>query len=369
MSSPFLLFTTAAFLDRLNQMNINVKDSFFVPDRENLFDVLVNSFAQIDSAWSFPPDISAINKMVIKNVVIAGLGGSAIAGDILKNYLRNERSPLITVSRGYTVPDICGPDTLVIACSYSGNTEETLSAYNDSLAKKAQVIAVTTGGDLARLAESGGAGVVYVDKGYQPRFALYSMFFSLLKILDELELIPGQEVSVKAVSDNIRSLSDMFSVKDGPAYNMARSIQGFTPVIYSVSGLNECAGRRFKAQLNENSKIHAWCGEYPEMNHNEIVGWERVKSGPVKYKVINITDSDIDFRISRRIDIINDLIGKEGIDIINIQGSSKSFKLRLLEVIYLCDWVSYYLGLFNGEDPGEIDFIHHLKKKISEELI
>ncbi len=348
-------------------MNVNVKDSLFVSDRDNLFDVLVNSHAQIDSAWSGPLDISSINPSVIKSVVVAGLGGSAIAGDILKNYLINDIKPVIVVSRGYTVPDLCGPETLVIACSYSGNTEETLSAFNDALGKKAQIIALTTGGDLHRLAKSNGVMAVSVDKGYQPRFALYNMFFKLLKVLNELKLIPDQDSGVKAVSKHIRDLSKVFSLKDGPAFNLALSLQGVSPVIYSVSGLNDCTGKRFKSQLNENSKIHAWCSEYPEMNHNEIVGWERVKDGPVKYKVINIVDRDIDIRIRRRIDIINDLIRKEGIDIINIQSDNSSFKVRLLEVIYFCDWISYYLGLFNGEDPGEIDFIHHLKKKISEE--
>lgn len=348
-------------------MKLNRMENFYLLDRENLFDVLRNSYTQIESAWSGEYDLSCIDGSAVKNVIISGVGGSAISGDILKNFIKDEFKNPILVNRGYSVPEFCGPETLVIVCSYSGETEETLSAFSDAIARGAQIIALTTGGKLGELAARSGTGLMKLEKGYQPRFALYNIFFVLLRVFQDLGLIPDQNEDVKDIMLNIKKLADIYSREEGLPFSIARSLEGVSPVIYSVSDFNDSAGKRFKAQLNENSKVHAWSGEYPEMNHHEIVGWQRAGNGSVKYKVVNFIDPDMHQRILKRVNIINELLESEGIDIINIKSDHKKSKVRLLDVLYLCDWVSYFLGLLNGEDPGEIDFINHLKKKIAED--
>lgn len=348
-------------------IKLNRTENFYSRDRDNLFEVLKNSYEQIESAWSGDVDVSGVNADSVKNVVITGVGGSAISGDVLRNFIKDDFKKIIIVNRGYRVPEFCGPETLVIVCSYSGDTEEALWAFNDAFSRGAQIIALTTGGKLGTLSVQHGVGVIGLEKGYQPRFALYNMFFTLLKIFQSLGFIPDQGEHVKSIIRNIKQLAHDYSSEEGLPFSIAGSLKGCSPVIYSISELNDSAGRRFKAQLNENSKVHAWSAEYPEMNHHEIVGWQRVKEGSIKYKVVNFIDPDMNIRITKRIGIINELIASEGIDIINIQSDFKNSKVRLLDVVYLCDWVSYFLGLLNGEDPGEIDFIHHLKKKISEE--
>jgi glucose/mannose-6-phosphate isomerase len=184
--------------------------------------------------------------------------------------------------------------------------------------------------------------------------------------MQELNIISSQDSVVADIIDLLKRLSNDFGHETGEAFKFAASIQGYIPVIYSVTGINDSAGKRFKGELNENSKVHAWMSEYPEMNHNEIVGWESVKESGLKYKTITIIDDNIPPRIKKRIEIMNDLLGKEGIDILSIKGKSISFKERLIELIYFCDWVSYYLALLNKKDPGEIDFIHTLKKRMEE---
>jgi len=348
-------------------MKLNRNEDFYSRDRDNLFDVLKNSHAQIESAWSGPVDVSGLNAAAVKNVVITGVGGSAISGDVLRNFIKDDFKNIIMVNRGYRVPEFCGPETLVIVCSYSGDTEEAIWAFNDARSRGARILVLTTGGELGMLAAQHGVGAIGLDKGYQPRFALYNMFFTLLNVFQKLGFIPDQSEHVKDITGNMRQLAHDYSSENGLPFSIARSLKGCSPVIYSISDLNDSAGRRFKAQLNENSKVHAWSAEYPEMNHHEIVGWQRVKEGSIKYKVVNFIDPDMNERISKRIRIINELIASEGIDIINIQSDFKNSKVRLLDVVYLCDWVSYFLGLINGEDPGEINFIHHLKKKISED--
>ncbi len=348
-------------------MKLNKAEDFYSRDRDNLFDVLKNSPMQIESAWAGAADVSGLNAAAVKNVVITGVGGSAISGDILRNFIKDDFKKIIMVNRGYRVPEFCGPETLVIVCSYSGDTEEALWAFNDARSRGAQIIVLTTGGELGMLAAQHGVGAIVLDKGYQPRFALYNMFFTLLKVFQNLELIPDQGEHVNEIISSMKQLAHDYSSENGLPFSIAGSLKGCSPVIYSISDLNDSAGRRFKAQLNENSKVHAWSAEYPEMNHHEIVGWQRVKEGSIKYKVVNFIDPDMNERITKRIRIINELIASVGVDIINIQSDFKNSKVRLLDVVYLCDWVSYFLGLLNGEDPGEIDFIHHLKKNISEE--
>jgi glucose/mannose-6-phosphate isomerase len=334
-------------------------------DRDNLHNVLKESWKQVEDAWQWA-DLTALNNKKIDNIIITGLGGSAICGDILKNFLKLELDRPLAINRTYDLPIYAGENTLIIVSSYSGNTEETIAALKSAIEKRCLIVAMTVGGEVEKLACENHISIVKLREGFQPRYALYSSFFTLLRIMQELNIIGSQDSTVANIIDLLKRLGNDWGDETGEAFKFAASIKGSIPVIYSVTDLNDSVGKRFKAELNENSKAHAWAAEYPEMNHNEIVGWESVKGSGLKYKIINIMDDDAPSRIKKRIDIVNDLLGKERIDILSIKGKSAAFKERLIEVIYFCDWVSYYLAILNKMDPGEIDFIYTLKKRMEE---
>jgi len=340
--------------------------TLFSFDKKNLYSVLVESWKQAENAWK-AIDLPGLNSDKIDNIIVTGLGGSAISGDILRNFIRGELKKPLVVNRAYSLPAYADKNTLVIASSYSGNTEETISAFKSAIDMGCTIIALTTGGEIEKLAIENNIPVVKLQKGFQPRYALYNSFFTLLRIMQELKFIASQDDVAMKIIQTLKMRGEEWGSMDGDALSTANALKGFIPVIYSVTDLNDAAGKRLKGELNENSKIHAWMAEYPEMNHNEIVGWENVKGSGLKYKVITMWDEDISPRIKKRIDIINKLLDEEKIDILKFKGKGDTFKERLLEVVYFCDWVSYYLALLNEEDPAEIDFIHHLKNKMAED--
>ena len=335
-------------------------------DSKNLYKVLMESWHQANDAWK-SIKIPGIDKNKIDNIIVTGLGGSAISGDILKNFLNHELKVPLAVNRSYHLPLYAGSNSLVIASSYSGNTEETISVFKSAIDRGCPAVALTTGGEIGRLAAANNKVSVKLQEGYQPRYALYNSFFTILRVMQELEFIEPQETVVQKIIKTLERLGTEWGSENGDAYKMAVSLKGIIPVIYSVTDLNDSAGKRLKGQLNENSKVHAWSAEYPEMNHNEIVGWETAAGSGFKYKVVTLWDDEIFPRIKKRIDVINKLLDKEKIDILTIKGKGGSFKERLIETVYFCDWVTYYLALLNGKDPGEIDFIHFLKNRMSED--
>ncbi len=334
-------------------------------DPKNLYSVIKDSWQQGESGWNSSFSLN-INASEISNIIITGLGGSAISGDLMKNFLGAELKKPLIVNRTYSLPEFADEHTLVIASSYSGNTEETISALNTALSRRCKIIVLTTGGEAGRIAIENGLHTVPLQKGFQPRYALYNSFFTLLRVFQKLGITSITDSEVLNLISMLKDLGEEWSAESGLAFKTAVELKGFTPVIYSATDFNEAAGRRFKGQLNENSKLHAWSAEYPEMNHNEIVGWETFGAQGVKYKIVNLYDEEMHPRVKRRFEIINNLLNNEKIDIIKIDGKKESLRERLIEMVYLCDWISYFLALLNEKDPGEIDFIHHLKDKMAE---
>lgn len=334
-------------------------------DPDNLYSVIKESWQQAEAGWEAGFSLK-INASEISNIIITGLGGSAISGDLLKNFLGAELNKPLIINRSYSLPEFADNHTLVIASTYSGNTEETISALKTAINRKCKIIVLTTGGKAGQIAGEHGIDTVPLRKGFQPRYALYNSFFTLLQVFRKLELTSVSNAEVLNLVAMLKDLGEEWSLEEGIGFKTALQLKGYTPVIYTATDFNESVGRRFKGQLNENSKLHAWSAEYPEMNHNEIVGWETFKSQGVKYKIVNIFDEEMHPRVVKRFGIINNLLNNEKIDIIKIDGKKGSRRERLIEMVYLCDWVSYFLALLNEQDPGEIDFIHHLKEKMAE---
>ena len=333
-------------------------------DPQNQFDVLINSYLQIENAWNNQIKINGINPTGISNIIISGLGGSAISADLIKNFLNDELSIPLLVNRNYSLPKFANKQTLFIASSYSGNTEETISSLKQAIELGCKIICISTGGEVQSIAKNKNIPCIKVQKGFQPRYSLGLSFFSLLKVFQELKLIEDQSFVVEKIKSVWKKNGIEFSKEGNTAYNIAESLIGFIPVIYSVADSTSSVGYRFKCQLNENSKLHAFHNEVPEMNHNEIIGWESYHEKIFHSKIVMIADEIYHPQIQKRFDILKEIFSKAGVEIIYLKSNEENFKVRLLDLIYLGDWISYYLGVLRGFDPSEIDNIHTLKEKL-----
>jgi glucose/mannose-6-phosphate isomerase len=269
------------------------------------------------------------------------------------------------VNRNYTLPNYAGESTLLLASSYSGNTEETISVLNEALKRRCQIICLTTGGTIKEIADREKLSTVILQKGFQPRYSLGLSFFSLLKVLQTLQLVTTSQEIIDKTILLWKKRGEEYSSENNYAFQVAEKLVGFLPVIYSTAGLTSAVGNRFKCQINENSKMHAFHNVFPELNHNEIIGWETYDERIAKLKAIFIEEVTTHPQIKKRFAITYELLMQAGVEIISLSSTEASFQERLLDLIYLSDWISYYLAIQRGKDPSEIDYIHLLKKQLA----
>jgi glucose/mannose-6-phosphate isomerase len=268
------------------------------------------------------------------------------------------------VNRNYSLPSFANKNTLLIVSSYSGNTEETISVLNEGLKRKCKIVCITTGGKVEQIANENHLPVVKVQPGFQPRYSLGLSFFSLLKVLQALSLIDKQNKIVNHIIELWKKRGKEFSQEGNSALEAAQKIIGFIPIIYSAVDVTYAVGYRLKCQFNENAKLHAFHNVIPEMNHNEIIGWESFLQKNMQAKVIYINDESYHSQILKRFKISSELISAKDTEILELKSDEKDLKVRLLDLIFLGDWITYYTALLRGYDPSEIDNINTLKKRL-----
>lgn len=334
-------------------------------DSSNQYDVLKKTYKQIEFAWNNKIDLSSVKKKGINSVVVTGMGGSAISADLFVNFFKDELKIPFIVNRSYTLPDFADKNTLLIISSYSGNTEETISVFKSALKTKCRIVCITTGGKIEKIAKKNMIPVVKILPGYHPRYALGLSFFSLLKVLSKLKIIVVKPSLINSIIKLYKNRAVLYSKEKNPALSCAEQILGNIPVIYSVEDYTSSVGYRLKCQFNENSKLLAFHGILPEMNHNEIVGWESFDEKQFHTKVINIVDKEYPSRITKRFNIMSELISEGNAEVINLESKEKSFEVRLMDLIYLCDWITYYTAVLRGYDPSEIRNIDLLKERLT----
>jgi glucose/mannose-6-phosphate isomerase len=344
---------------------MQIKEYVSKYDPENQFNVLIDSYKQIEFAWANKCDLTKLSGSIFGSIIVTGLGGSAISGDLVQNYLKDEMRIPYSVNRNYSLPSFANENTLLIASSYSGNTEETISVLNEAIKRKCKIVAITTGGQVGQIAKDNSIPVVNLQKGFQPRYSLGLSFFSLLKVLHQLGIIKDQTNFVTNIISNWKVKGVEYSKDENFALSVASELVGFIPIIYSAADITSAAGYRFKSQINENSKLHAFHHSIPEYNHNEIIGWETQAEKQFHVKVLNLIDKDYHPQIKKRFEITSELIRRTNTEIINIESTEDVFKVRLMEMVYLCDWISYYLGVLRGKDPSEIENINILKNRLA----
>jgi len=305
----------------------------------------------------------------IKNIVVTGLGGSAIGGDLLRTYLASEIDLPIFVVRNYSLPQFVNSQTLVIASSYSGNTEETLSAYEEAVKKGKLVFSLTTGGKLAELARKYDTPIILLPPGLPPRAALGYSFFPMLLLLSRLSLIRERKVDLKETVQLLvrkrEDLSPLRKTSRNPAKKLAHRLYGKLPIIYSADNL-DAVSTRWRNQLNENAKVLAHSHVLPELNHNEIVGWQLPPTILSHTEVIFLRDKGDHPQIKLRMDLTRAILKREAQGVSEVWSEGTSLLSRIFSLIYLGDFVSFYLALLNRVDPTPVERIDYLKRKLEE---
>jgi len=307
-------------------------------------------------------DVSKVN-----NICFAGMGGSAIGADLTRAYSLKSCPHPVQINRHYEIPNYINENTLFIACSFSGNTEEILSALESAMQKGAQVIGVTSGGELKKLAINHEFDYIQIPGGMPPRAALAYSFVPLFRIfqtlgyLDETDEVLDDTYAL--LKDGVSSFED---IKGNDALSLAEELDGSLPLIYSDALMMEPVNLRWRGQIEENSKMLAYGNLIPEMNHNEIVGWEHIAHLTGRLTVVILQDKEDNLRVKKRMEIVKELVMDQALSVIEISTIGKTRLERLFSLVQLADWVSIYLALLNEIDPTPIAKIDILKSKLAE---
>ena len=303
----------------------------------------------------------------IRNIVLSGLGGSAIGGDLLRTYLADDLEIPFLVNRMYTLPAFVGPGTLVIISSYSGNTEETNAAHREALKRKAKVLCITSGGKTAKLAGRG--PVIRVPGGLPPRAALGYSFFPLLLALAKAGFISDRGKAIRETIGLLEERAALYAEPDSarnPALQLAEKLRGRIGVIYSGAERFDSINTRWRGQIAENGKSLAFGHVIPEMNHNELVGWEVLREPMREMQVFILRDRDDHRRVRIRMDVTKLVLGEHTPRITEVWSEGSSLLARMFSLVYLGDWMSFYLAVLNGVDPTPVTVIDRLKKELAD---
>jgi glucose/mannose-6-phosphate isomerase len=325
---------------------------------------------QVQDAWEVAAEAPLPGEYrEVQRIVVAGMGGSAIGASLLGGLLgRAGRVPLEVV-RGYDLPPyVEGDGTLVVASSYSGNTEETLSAFEEARSRGVRLLAITTGGELARLAEGEDVPVWRFAYPSTPRAALGYSFTLLLALAHRLGVLPDVEAGVEEAVDELRGLQPAILPQvpdeDNPAKRTASLLRGKLPVMVAGGFLVPVA-RRWKGQFNENAKQWAAYDTMPELNHNAVVGFGEPEVVNPNLAVVFLRSNLDHPRVQVRWEVTKELLMKANTLLEEVYGRGEGAIAQVLTLIHFGDFVSYYLAGLNGVDPSEMENIVYLKKRLA----
>lgn len=309
-----------------------------------------------------------LNVKGIKNIVLTGLGGSAIGGDLLRSFLADELPVPFLVNRYYTLPAFIDKNSLVIVSSYSGNTEETISAYKDAIKRKAKVLCITTGGEVERLATKYKHQVIKTPPGLQPRAALGYSFFPLLVVLSRLRLIQSKTKEIRETIQLLKKKAAVYGElgsETNEALQLAQHLKGTLPILYSASEHFDAINVRWRGQIAENAKKLSFGHVLPEMNHNELVGWKIGAEVMKKMHVVFLRDRGTHKRVAVRENLTKQIVAQYAASVTEVWSEGHSLLARMFSLLYLADWVTYYLAILNAEDPTPVRVIEYLKGELA----
>lgn len=362
-------------LDDLDK--IRAIDKSGMCDIELRFPESCEEAVSISESIVIPKEVKISDQVTLKygapeKIIVVGMGGSAIGGSLLKDWLRDSLPVPLEVSREYHLPAYADEKTLILATSYSGNTEETLSSFYEALTRRCMIIAISSDGELIRLARKFGLPHLKLPRGYPPRSAMPYLFFPLAVSLKKLGLIPSFDGEVREAISVLKKVRE--NVKpDNPTHNnqakkIAVGVKGSVPFICGY-GFYRGVALRIKTQFNENGKTPAKAEFFSELNHNETVGWTGKRDLTGNTSVILIRDDEEPKEISTRMDVTRTLVFDERArSVFEIRARGKGKLARMLSTMYIGDFSSVYLGILYGIDPTPVKIIDELKGQLSERV-
>jgi len=304
-----------------------------------------------------------------RSVLVCGMGGSAIGGDVAAVWAA-PHGVRVVVHRGYGLPAGVTGDDLLVFSSYSGDTAETLSAFDAAGAHGAARRCIATGGALARRATEAGAPYLAMPGGLQPRAALGHSLVALLTQLHHAGVVPDPVPDLERATAWLQHLTAEYGPQvpeaENPAKQLARSWHGMLPVIYTGPGLASAAGVRWRGQINENAKSLAMTSCLPELDHNEIMGWSALPEIRRAITLVFLRDRDDSVAIALRMQVTAEILGPRAGHMLWIDTPGEGLLERLLGTLWLGDWASLYLAFLNGVDPTPVAEIQELKRRLAE---
>jgi glucose/mannose-6-phosphate isomerase len=336
-------------------------------DPGGMLRLVASAGSQLGRGYALGTAIQGVPDADTDAVVVLGMGGSGIAGDVIRAVYADVVAVPIVVGKGYAIPAFCGPRTIVLSVSFSGETEETLAATRAAAARGCRVISLSSGGALAKLAaEEGRPHVAIPADAIMPRAALGYLVGACIGVLEALGTIPAAGEDVAQAVTFATGLADRLEAgrptDDNEAKATASWIHGRTPVIWGSEGLAEAAALRWKTQLNENAKVPAFHATLPELDHNDVEGWsDGIGTG---FVAVVLRHADEHPRIAARVGITRALVGTAGLEVREVRASGASKLQRLLSLVLLGDFTSVYLAILRGVDPTPVPVLSELKERL-----
>ncbi|HJX23467.1 MAG TPA: bifunctional phosphoglucose/phosphomannose isomerase [Candidatus Bathyarchaeia archaeon] len=326
--------------------------------------------------FSLPPKVEINSKTTIRyatpsNAVIAGMGGSAIGGDFIKRWFRKTLGIPLEVCRSYELPGYVDENSLVVTISYSGETEETLSCFVEAIHRRSMIVGIASAGRLAGYCSRLGIPLIRVPTGYPPRAALPFILGALITVMSRFEFLKCRKRDLKEALQVLKKVRDetkrLIPVEKNIAKSIASKLTGSIIVIYAEEAFEEAA-RRWKDQLNENGKMLARIEVFPELNHNDLVGWENSRVSSRRYSVMILRDTTEEPAMRARVDITTDILRKKGLNVIELYPEGKSLLSKTLYFSYVGDMVSLYSAVRARVNPFETEFITQVKKGLADRV-
>ena len=353
----------------MGDINLDDLQTYSKYDTQDMLKRIKELPLQCRRAWrevqefSLPEDYSSMEK-----IVILGMGGSAIGGDLVRTLAQLEADVPVIIHRDYGLPHYVDERTLLIASSYSGDTEEVVSAFEPALKTGARKLVITTGGKLNELAEANNIPVYKFDYQSQPRAALGYSFIPILGVLQKLGFLPdksaGVNEAINVMEKLITELDEKSPLSGNPAKQTARRLQRKLTVIYGAGILSEVA-HRWKTQINENSKAWAFHEVFPELNHNATVGFPFPPEIVDKIRVLMLRSPLFSQRLNIRYEVTAELLERIDVAYEYLDSVGESPISQMMSLIMMGDFVSYYLGILNCVDPTPVDVISYLKDRLA----
>ncbi len=322
---------------------------------------------QVRDAWAIASKASiAPPYSDVRNIVVAGMGGSAIGGDLAAALLADELKVPMSVHRDYGLPAYVGRDSLVIVSSYSGNTEETLSSFEEARKRGAKVLALTTAGKIAELARASNYPVVTFSYKAQPRAALGYSLGLVLGVLTKLGFARDLSDDIEAALSDLAKLEERVheGARTNDAKKMALELQGRIPFAYGA-GVMGVMARRVKGQWNENAKNWSAFDVMSELNHNAVVGFEHPPIAKEAITVLLLRSDRDNPRHKLRFEVTRELLDRARIPHKTLQFAGRNMLSEVLQMVYFTDYVSFYVALLNGVDPSPVKSIDYLKDRLA----